>query len=305
MKKYILIATILLGVFHSCGFDDEEIVYPYTSVILPYQTYNRNIVVGEGLELNIGVIFSGVLDNKQERTVTYTVDPALVNIAGQYELPQSYYTFGDSEIRVPKGQLKGYLPVKIDSVAFLNDPKSLTGEYILPLRLVSSSNIDSINRAMDYIKLSVSYFAKQHGNYTYSGKITKSDGINNTVTNYTNVSTVTESYRLLKTVGPTKMQVVADKTSTSADPAKGTYSFIIDVATHGGGEVKITADPASAVVISPDGESSYDVATKTFRLNYTYSNGGFTYKVSEELVFRNRIRDVQTDGLYLNEWRGF
>jgi hypothetical protein len=28
-------------------------------------------------------------------------------------------------------------------------------------------------------------------------------------------------------------------------------------------------------------------------------------KVSESLVFRNRIRDVQSNGLYINEWRGF
>ena len=303
MKKYLLITIMLLGIFYSCSFEDEETVYPHTSVYLPYQLYNRNIVVGEGLEFKVGVIFSGVLDNNQDRAVTYKIDPSTIIIATQSELPQSYYTIEDSEIRIPKGQLKGYLPIKLDSVAFLNDPKSLTGEYILTIHLVSASNIDKITEGMTYMNLSISYFAKQHGNYTYSGKITKTD--DNTETSYQNVSTVTESFRLLKTVGPTKMRVVADETSTSKDPAKKTYSFIVDVATHGGGKVTITADPISPIAVSPDGESTYDVATKTFHLNYTYSDGTVTYKVSENLVFRNRIRDVQADGLYINEWRGF
>ncbi|GAB6119479.1 BT_3987 domain-containing protein [Dysgonomonas termitidis] len=305
MKKYLLISVILLGIFYSCGFEEEDVVYPYTSVYLPNQSYNRNIIVGEGLELEIGVIFSGVVDNRQDRSVSYTIDPSLINTAGQYELPQTFYSFGDSEIRIPKGQLKGYLPVKLDSLTFLNDPKSLTGEYIIPIRLVSSSTIDSINAGMNYMKLSVSYFAKQHGNYTYSGKITATNAGVSTETTYANISTVTESYRLLKTTGPTRMRVVADATSQSKDPAKATYSFIVDVPVYGGGEISILPDPTSPVVVSPDGKSTYDVSTKTFRLNYQYAKGGSTYKVSEELVFRNRIRDVQSNGLYINEWRGF
>lgn len=305
MKKYLLFAIILLATFSSCSFEDEEITYPYTSVYLPYQVYNRNIVVGEGLGLEIGVIFSGVLENNKERTVKYEIDPSLINTAGQSELPPSYYTIDGSEIRVPKGGLKGYLPVKLDSVAFLNDPKSLTGEYILPIRLVSSSNVDSINRAMDYMKLSVSYYAKQHGNYTYSGTLVKTEGGVSEEITYQNVSTVTNSFRFLKTAGPRRMQVVADATGTSVDPAKGTYTFMIEVATHGGGVVTITADPASTVAIAQDGECTYDVVSKTFKLNYKYTIGNATYKASENLVFRNRIRDVQADGLYINEWRGF
>jgi hypothetical protein len=55
--------------------------------------------------------------------------------------------------------------------------------------------------------------------------------------------------------------------------------------------------------VTPNGSSTYDEANYTFILNYKYSSGGFDYEVADTLTFRNRIRDVQEDGLGVNEWR--
>lgn len=299
----ICLNAILLS---SCAFDDVEDTYSYTSVLFPYRDYNRNIIVGEGLKLNVGIIFSGVINNKQDRNVQYVIDPSLVIGEQKTVLPSSYYACGHpSLIVVPKGELKGYLPVTIDSVAFLNDPKSLTGEYILPLRLVSSSDVDSIDPGLNSIRISISYYARQHGYYTYSGQINKTKGGSVSDAAYANNSSVTDSRRFLETVGYNKFRVRADETNSS-DPAKGAYTFLMDVPVNGSDAVTISADPNSSVKVYPDGESTYDADNKTFRLSYTYTlNDGAVCKISETLVFRNRIRDVQDNGLYINEWREF
>ncbi|MDR1668243.1 MAG: DUF1735 domain-containing protein [Bacteroidales bacterium] len=307
MKRYlILFAAVALIANGACKFDDPDVSYSYTSVLFPNQDYNRNIIVGEGLRLNVGIVFSGVVSNDRDRIVAYEIDPALIVTAGKLELPPAYYVCGDpSYITVPAGQLKGYLPVQLDSVAFLNDPKSLTGEYVLPIRLVSSSNVDSISEGLDFMRISISYYAKQHGNYTYEGSVSRSTtGGVTTDTTYCNIASETNGIRFLQTTGPTSFRMTADPTN-SYDPAKAdNFAFLLDVPTRGGA-VTIAADPASAVAVTPDGTSDYNAATKTFQLNYKYTlPDGTECRISETLIFRNRIRDVQENGLYINEWRG-
>lgn len=88
------------------------------------------------MKLNIGITFSGVLHNNQDRVFDYEIDPSLVPM-GKKILPTHYYTCNNaSQIVVSKGELKGYLTVELDSVLFLNDPRSLTGEYVIPIRLL-------------------------------------------------------------------------------------------------------------------------------------------------------------------------
>jgi hypothetical protein len=308
MKKYIIHATLAVVAMlsYSCSFDDNEIVYSYTSVLFPYQDYNRNIMVGEGLSLNVGITMAGVINNDRDRVVQYIIDPSLITESGKSILPSSYYKCENtSQMVVPKNSLKGYMHVELDSTLFLGDKKSLTGEYILPIRLVSSSDVDSISPDLGFIRISISYYARQHGYYTYSGNIVKTKAGNVTSADYSNQPSVTDSRRFLNTVGPDRFRVEADATN-AADPATGVYTFLLDVPVNGGGNVTISADPDSPVQVYPDGASTYNVESKTFTLNYTYTAAdGTTCKVSESLVFRNRIRDVQSNGLYINEWRGF
>lgn len=300
--KWILFIMVACTTFTSCSFKDDPVIYDYTMVGFPNQVYNRNVIVGEGLELNIGVEFSGVFKNTLQREVNYVIDPALVP-SGKTLLPRDYYTLGDtSAIVIKNGKLDGYLNVKLDSAKFVNDPKALTNVYVIPIRLVSCQNIDSINQSKNYMVVSVSYFARQQANYTYAISIDKTKaGVTTTVT-YKNDPTQNESIRLLKTVGPTRMQLVADQIGIN-DPAKGSYSFLIDVPV-GGGIVTISADPASTIAVTPVGESTYDATSRTFTLRYTYTlSDGTACVASETMVYRNRIRDVQANGVYINDWR--
>src|SRR5512145_280173 len=78
MKKNIFLLLILATLFGSCGFEDEIISFGTTSMYFYNQEYNRNIVVGEGLQLKAGVMFSGLIVNDKDRFVQFVIDPSLV-----------------------------------------------------------------------------------------------------------------------------------------------------------------------------------------------------------------------------------
>jgi len=303
MKKIFFSAIAALLCF-SCGYEDLEALYDYTSALFTYQDYNRNLVVGEGLEMNVGITLAGVVNNKKDRVVRYEVDASLLDeVSDKSLLPSSYYSVAATAITVPKGELKGYLLFRLDSAAFLADPKALTGEYVLPLRLVSSSDVDSISPDKDYIRIYISYYARQHGYYSYSGVVTATKDGTSTETAYSNIASETDSRRFLSTVAPNSFQVQADA-KNDGDPSKGVYTFLLEAPIEGSGAVTLKADPASAIAITADGECYYDAAKKEFTLHYRYTKkDGAECRIAETLTFRNRIRDVQDNGLYVNEWR--
>ena len=168
--QIVAVVTIFSGV-SSCKFDDVEDKYPYTTAFFAYQDYNRNLIVGEGLKMNVIVTLSGVFTNKEDRIVRYKVDPSLLNgVAGKTLLPDGYYSLGHpNQIVILKGDLIGYLPVVIDSAKFLAHPKALTGEFVLPISITKDSpNVDTVFTGKSFIRISLSYRAKQFGNYQYA-----------------------------------------------------------------------------------------------------------------------------------------
>jgi hypothetical protein len=300
MKKFFLISPLLL-MFSGCGFDDDEIRYPVTKALFTYQKYNRQLVVGEGLEMQLGVVYSGVVENKSNKTVKYEIDPALVP-AGMTELPSEYYTCASqTEIVIPKGSLKGYMAVTLDSLSFVSDVRALDGQLVLPVRLTAVEGIDKLADGKETSLISVSYRGKQFGYYTYDGKRTPQGG---EAVAYRNNPAQTNSYRELITVGPDTFIVHPDQTG-ALDPNKGRISFIIKVPVHDGGTVTVSPNPNSAIEVLPDGASIYDEPTKTFVLRYKFTDEAVEYRVEDKLVFRNRIRDDQGDQRKLIEWRGF
>lgn len=301
MKKAILLFCVLgLGsLVSSCGFDDPIVEYPEKSVLFTYQNYKRELVVGEGLKFKLGVVFAGLEKSDRDRKVKYVIDETLIP-AGKTLLPAEYYSAANaSEIIVPKGDLKGYVQFQMDSLKFISDPKSLTGEYVLPFRIVEA-DADKITEGKDYMVLSLKYLAKQFGYYEYKGSRTPEGGEEE---KYNNVATDKTSYRELVTVGPSTLRMKADAFA-NGDPLKAAkVTMLLEVAPLGGTAVTISADPTSPVAVEPAGESTYDPATHTFVLNYKYTVSGTTYTASDKLTFRNRIRDDQGNKVQINEWQ--
>lgn len=303
-NKIILISVCLITLLlSSCSFHDNPTEYPTKSVLFTYQKYNRELVVGEGLKFKLGVVFAGMEKSDRDRKVYYEIDSSLVP-TGKCLLPKDYFTcHNDSEIIIPKGYLKGYMPVIIDSVKFLSDPKSMTGEYVLPFRIVSA-DADTITFGKEFMVLSLKYLAKQFGYYQYRGS--KMNITSGEKERYSYVSTETSSVRELKTAGPTTLRMHGDTYGSSKDPSRqDKYTLLINVPTHGGGSITIEPDPESAIKVISTGESTYDEKKKQFTLSYKYSVDSKEYIVNDTLVFRNRIRDDQGNGVKINEWQGF
>ena len=285
-----------------CGFDDPAVEYPTKSVLFTYQQYNRELVVGEGLKFKLGVVFAGEAENSRNRSVKYVIDESLVP-SGYTLMPPEYYTCSDpSEIIVPKGSFKGYMPVTIDSLKFLADPVSMTGKYVIPFR-ITAADADTITAGKDYMVLQLKYLARQFGYYQYSG--TRRNVDTGEEESYSYVSSENTSVRQLVTSGPAQLKMTADPYSSSSDPArKDGYSLILDVPVNGGGVIGISSGTPDVSIV-PDGDSTYDEAEKKFTLRYQYVASGITWAVQETLKFRNRIRDDQGNGVKINEWRGF
>ncbi|MFV0266840.1 MAG: BT_3044 domain-containing protein, partial [Draconibacterium sp.] len=140
----------------------------------------------------------------------------------------------------------------------------------------------------------------QHGNYYYSGRtIRKSTTETDTVV-YENNPTITESIRELITIGPNSMKVKADNSAGSKDPG---VAFNISAPLAGSGEVSLSSDDGAAIQVSGNGTSMYDAEARTFYLKYKYTDGDYECEAADTLVFRNRVRDIQSDGQGVNEWR--
>jgi len=246
-------------------------------------------------------MFSGLVNNGDERVVQFTIDPSVVTDGTKTVMSESYYTLSSSsEFVVPVNEEQGYVSIEIDSAAFLADPKSLTGEYVIPFRLTGSNDVDSINSTKDYMVLSISYWAKQHGNYYYSGRTVRKSSTETDTVTYENDPTIIESIRELVTIGPNKLKVVADKSAGSKDPG---VAFNMVAPSAGSGEVSLSSDNGATIQVSGNGTSLYDADARTFYLKYKYTDGDFECEASDTLVFRNRVRDIQSDGQGVNEWR--
>ena len=179
MKKIFYI-IIIMAVFLTSCYEDFRNDYPYTTVAFSTATgglttageLGRTVCKDEGLKLDIGVYLAGVLENKKERQVTFTIDPTL--LAGtSYELmPSNYYHLSNnSTFVIPSGSFVGKVTVTLDSTLFLNDPKAVQYHYALPIRLTGTT-ADSILSTQSTKIVVVKYINRMTGYYYNTGTYT-------------------------------------------------------------------------------------------------------------------------------------
>lgn len=172
-----IMCIVLLAVFFAGCYDEYRLDYPTTTVAFSNATggldipgvLGRTVVKDEGLKLEMGVYLAGVLDNSKERWVSYEIDESLLEGTSFELLPSSYYQLSNSSKFVIKpGEFTGRVTVAFDSVAFLNDPKSVNYIYALPIRLIETSE-DSILQTSSTQILAVKYINHYHGFYDNKG----------------------------------------------------------------------------------------------------------------------------------------
>ncbi|MGJ8758987.1 MAG: BT_3987 domain-containing protein [Polaribacter sp.] len=281
----ILVLAVLTLSMTSCYDDFVENEFEFTSVYLPKETIDRTFIMGEGMQIGVGVVLGGRLDNTEDVEVTFSLDESLLDPGSK--LPDNYYTLVDAEgnpannkIIIPAGKTQGFVYVKADSINFLNDPVSLGNNYALGFTLDNVVKADSILVDFKSTKITFTYINQLYGNYVQNGQVIKDDGTTAETVDYSGGITDTKE---LTMVSPTTL--VYDGL---ADLSGSDKKLNVIVAADN----SITIETATGgITVVDDGGSSYNPDTREIILNYSFDFNGVSYKASDVLEFRNREVD--------------
>ena len=166
MKIKLVVIIALVFSLMACENQENSVDdFGSTSVFFPFQTPARTLVLGKydlGFNDNdnngrfeIGVVMSGVFENRINRRVFFELAPELIdaNVLGLDSvnvqvLPSSYYTIEqESPVTIPAGSINGRIPIQLQD-AFFDDPLSFAGKdethYVIPLRITNYEELDSL-----------------------------------------------------------------------------------------------------------------------------------------------------------------
>ena len=198
MMKQFLIPIILLFVLVSCSNKNVDFPdYKYQTVYFAYQYPVRTITFGEDIfsteldnqgKCKIMATTGGVYSSKSNVNIGITVDNSLLGNgllfgaggADIIAMPNNYYSLAADNIVIPEGSLTGGVEVQLTD-AFFNDPKAIKNTYVIPLRMTSKSNADSILAGKNFILYAIKYVNPWHGNYLRRGKDVITGSVNQTI----------------------------------------------------------------------------------------------------------------------------
>ncbi len=162
-KAVILLFAVAVGIAACHNFEDDNELHPNFGTTTGYFSYQfpvRTIILGDYIYDNSNdndhkcIIYAhigGVRENESDRKFTIEVDNSLCdNIlftsGGNtiVAMPADYYSLSsNTELVIPKGSMFGGVEVQL-SEAFFNDPLAIKNTYVVPIRLKSSNDVDSI-----------------------------------------------------------------------------------------------------------------------------------------------------------------
>jgi len=325
MKKLLFILPLIIGLTSCENFNKDHPDFYYTSGYFPYQYPVRTLVLGDYIYDNandnahkfvISVAMGGVYENSMDRVFNYVVDETLcttVKFTSSGDtvlpLPASYYTLSPVDrITIPKGKFNGGVEVQLTD-AFFNDPLAIKNKYVVPLRLVSSIDVDSILRGStslatadprisnqwdvlpkDFTMFAVKFINEYHGNYFQYGTSTVKDGANTVLETTTYSTPYVENNTVTKLVTTGRNQVMFTTFLKSAI-LTGTVNMLLDFS---GNTCTIVGAPGSTYTIAGTGEfksKAYVWGNKQrdgITVNYTVTDGVNTYTADDVLVVRDR-----------------
>ncbi|WP_040490673.1 DUF5627 domain-containing protein [Indibacter alkaliphilus] len=161
MKKSITILMILLtmGIF-SCVNDEWQFPdFDYQTVYFAHQYPVRTLTLGDDIvdttldnewKFQIMATTGGVYTNQQDIRLEIEIDPTLAEgllfSEGGDEvmtLPSEYFQMSANSISIPRGEIIGGVEIELTG-AFFNDPNAIKNTYVVPLRITSVENADSV-----------------------------------------------------------------------------------------------------------------------------------------------------------------
>jgi hypothetical protein len=330
-RKIFFILLIMTGLFSCHNFNIDHPDFDYTTGYFPYQFPVRILVLGDYIYDNsndnahkfvISAAMGGLYENGKDREFEFEVDDNLCNnilfASGGDQIkamPRSYYSLSSpNKIVIPKGEFNGGVTVQLAD-AFFSDPLAIKNTYVVPLRLKSSNDVDSIlvgsttNASADprvasqwnvspknFTLFAVKFINEYHGNYFRYGSNKVKDAANVEVESNTYSGTYVENNDVLKLVTTGRYQV-ALSTLLKSTKMTGTINMLL---TFNGNNCTITAAAGSAYTITGTGTfqtKKYSWGNKErdgIVLNYTVANAANKYEASEVLVARDRAVVMET-----------
>ncbi|MFP4367148.1 MAG: DUF5627 domain-containing protein [bacterium] len=325
MKKIFLILTMIIGLLSCENFENEFPDYDYTSGYFPYQYPVRTLVLGDYIYDNsndndhkfvISVAMGGVYTNKEDREFTIEVDESLCDNVLFEEggepvqaLPSDYYTLSsDNSIVIPSGEFNGGVEVQLTE-DFFNDPLAIQLGYVVPIRLVSSADVDTIlsgtpavsnpdprNPAhwtvtpKNYTMFAVKFINEYHGTYFHYGESNVTDASNSVIESTVYSETYVEQNSTMRLATTGRNQVTAS-TFLNSEVMAAEVELVLD---FNGNDITVSAPDGSPYTISGTGQfesKAYSWGNKDrdgIVLNFTVSDGTNTYEADDVLVIRDR-----------------
>ncbi|WP_211316527.1 DUF5627 domain-containing protein [Niabella yanshanensis] len=179
-------ATLVLACNKNADTDWPD--FDYTSVYFSYQAVGRTITFGKEelidnaldneRKVEIKAALGGTRDNKANVSIGYAVDESLLQNkyfddayggGKMVLLPSTHYNFLSDQMKIPAGSILNGVQVQFTD-AFFADPDAIKSHYVIPLKMVSVQNADSILSNKNYVLYGVKFVNKWHGNYLRRGK---------------------------------------------------------------------------------------------------------------------------------------
>ncbi len=338
MKRYNLLIILISGLFAimvtSC--ENQEAEFPdfdYSTVYFAYQYPVRTIVLGEDIVDNtldneykckIFATMGGVYANSKMVSIDVAVDNNLCNNlffnTGQtlpvQAMPANYYTLAGNQITLDKA-LQGGVVVQL-SEAFFADPKALTNNYVIPLRMTKVVNADSIlsgkaklsvsnpvrvNSAdwdiqpKDFTLYCLKFINPWHANYLRRGRDIITQG-GSSVTNIRRKQYVENDEVVnMKTVSLNSVELPV--TVVNASSVNETCRLLLTFNAQGNCTISTTT---SGFTVTGNGSFVKKGEKKSWGnkdrdaiyLDYTISMTGKTYATRDTLVVRDRGVKIET-----------
>lgn len=322
----LLLVSLAIGLIACENQKNEFADFDYTTGYFPYQYPVRTLVLGDYIFPNendnnhkflISVGMGGVYENSKNREFDFEVDNSLCNKALFLSsldtiraMPASYYSLSSLEkIVIPKGKFNGSVEVQLTD-AFFNDPRAIKNSYVIPLRLIGSTDVDSIligdkvkdnpDRRIpadwnilpkDFTLFCVKYINPYHGKYLHRGisKVTNASAVEIESTAYRTKYIVDNEIWSLTTTA--KKQVTVSGSMRSIEiPGILKMNLTFDDNEN----CTITEAVGSTFVITGSGKFINDAdewgnkKRDAIHINYQLTSAGNTYSATDTLVIRDR-----------------
>lgn len=285
MNRYIIIIALIGFFVSSCEkYEDYMVDYNYSAVYFPHASIDRTVIVGEYMDIGVGIFLGGRIENNSEEWATYEIDPEILSGTDYIPLPEAYYSFDNSgKITIPEGKFQGFANITVNQDVFCADSLALTSNYALGFRLLDTS-VDSILTDKEITIITFKYINTYDGNYFHKGRAigyvdgNPVDTMQYPADDYWNLTTFSSNGVTAPEMG-----------NISGD------DYLMDLVINPDNSVNIQKNPEAGTDVQNQ-SGQYDPGIRTFYLEYSFMHEGKSYNAKDTLIFRNRI----VDGV--NQW---